>query len=246
MNSILLLIVLFAVGFFFLKDNKQKSLRKYLNNIFSDKDNVRHDGRRNDNQNSETNADGARVGRRMDALEEESRKLLGRIVQMEKTLSHTTFTLQVLSQKYNELVAQNSVERDVRDKSTSHVDESDRTNRNNAPSDNIGQEIGSIRYVTSPSAINPIRFAAEDLSLQPSGYFFYIRIIETGKAEFGVNNDRDAVQGFMSSLAYYQDCVEVLSKQEGTQTRIEVVGAGELEQSGKYWILTKKIQIKIK
>lgn len=104
---------------------------------------------------------------------------------------------------------------------------------------------GKRLYVSSPSGLDPIRFALDDLSEQSQGYFYCLLVKSATKAVLQLNPDIEAMKGFISSLYYQTDCVDVLSRPEGIPQKIVTVHEGELELSGNYWILKQKIQIKI-
>lgn len=104
---------------------------------------------------------------------------------------------------------------------------------------------GKRLYVSSPSGVEPIRFALDDLSEQSQGYFYCLLVKSATKAVLQLNPDIEAMKGFISSLYYQTDCVDVLSRPEGIPQKIVTVHEGELELSGNYWILKQKIQIKI-
>ena len=104
---------------------------------------------------------------------------------------------------------------------------------------------GKRLYVSSPSGVEPIRFALDDLSEQSQGYFYCLLVKSATKAVLQLNPDIEAMKGFISSLYYQTDCVDVLSRPEGIPQKIVTVHEGELELSGIYWILKQKIQIKI-
>ena len=104
---------------------------------------------------------------------------------------------------------------------------------------------GKRLYVSSPSGVEPIRFALDDLSEQSQGYFYCLLVKSATKAVLQLNSDIEAMKGFISSLYYQTDCVDVLSRPEGIPQKIVTVHEGELELSGNYWILKQKIQIKI-
>ena len=106
-------------------------------------------------------------------------------------------------------------------------------------------QLGKRFYVSSPSGVEPIRFALDDLSEQSQGYFYRLLVKSTTKAVLQLNPDIEAMKGFISSLYYQTDCVDVLSRPEGIPQKIVTVHEGELELSGNYWILKQKIQIKI-
>lgn len=104
---------------------------------------------------------------------------------------------------------------------------------------------GKRLYVSSPSGVEPIRFALDDLSEQSQGYFYCLLMKSATKAVLQLNPDIEAMKGFISSLYYQTDCVDILSRPEGIPQKIVTVHEGELELSGNYWILKQKIQIKI-
>lgn len=104
---------------------------------------------------------------------------------------------------------------------------------------------GKRLYVSSPSGVGPIRFALDDLSEQSQGYFYCLLVKSATMAVLQLNSDIEARKGFISSLYYQTDCVDVLSRPEGIPQKIVTVHDGELELSGNYWILKQKIQIKI-
>ena len=104
---------------------------------------------------------------------------------------------------------------------------------------------GKRLYVSSPSGVEPIRFALDDLSEQSQGYFYCLLVKSATKAVLQLNPDIEAMKGFISSLYYQTDCVDVLSRPDGIPQKIVTVHEGELELSGNYWILKQKIQIKI-
>ena len=104
---------------------------------------------------------------------------------------------------------------------------------------------GKRLYVSSPSGVGPIRFALDDLSERSQGYFFFLLMKCATKAVLQLNPDIEAMKGFISSLYYQTDCVDILSRPEGIPQKIVTVHEGELELSGNYWILKQKIQIKI-
>lgn len=104
---------------------------------------------------------------------------------------------------------------------------------------------GKRLYVSSPSGVEPIRFALDDLSEQSHGYFYCLLMKSATKAVLQLNPDIEAMKGFISSLYYQTDCVDILSRPEGIPQKIVTVHEGELELSGNYWILKQKIQIKI-
>ena len=104
---------------------------------------------------------------------------------------------------------------------------------------------GKRLYVSSPSGVEPIRFALDDLSEQSQGYFYCLLVKSATKAVLQLNTDIEAMKGFISSLYYQTDCVDVLSRPEGIPQKIVTVHEGKLELSGNYWILKQKIQIKI-
>ena len=104
---------------------------------------------------------------------------------------------------------------------------------------------GKRLYVSSPSGVEPIRFALDDLSEQSQGYFYCLLVKSATKAVLQLNPDIEAMKGFISSLYYQTDCVDILSRPEGIPQKIVTVHEGELELSGNYWILKQKIQIKI-
>ena len=104
---------------------------------------------------------------------------------------------------------------------------------------------GKRLYVSSPSGVEPIRFALDDLSEQSHGYFYCLLVKSATKAVLQLNPDIEAMKGFISSLYYQTDCVDILSRPEGIPQKIVTVHEGELELSGNYWILKQKIQIKI-
>ena len=104
---------------------------------------------------------------------------------------------------------------------------------------------GKRLYVSSPSGVEPIRFALDDLSEQSQGYFYCLLMKSATKAVLQLNPDIEAMKGFISSLYYQTDCVDILSRPEGIPQKIVTVEEGELELSGNYWILKQKIQIKI-
>ena len=104
---------------------------------------------------------------------------------------------------------------------------------------------GKRLYVSSPSGVEPIRFALDDLSEQSQGYFYCLLMKSATKAVLQLNPDIEAMKGFISSLFYQTDCVDILSRPEGIPQKIVTVHEGELELSGNYWILKQKIQIKI-
>lgn len=104
---------------------------------------------------------------------------------------------------------------------------------------------GKRLYVSSPSGVEPIRFALDDLSEQSQGYFYCLLVKSATKAVLQLNPDIEAMKGFISSLYYQTDCVDVLSRPDGIPQKIVTVHEGELELSGIYWILKQKIQIKI-
>lgn len=106
-------------------------------------------------------------------------------------------------------------------------------------------QLGKRFYVSSPSGVEPIRFALDDLSEQSQGYFYRLLVKSATKAVLQLNPDIEAMKGFISSLYYQTDCVDVLSRPEGIPQKIVTVHEGELELSGNYWILKQKIQIKI-
>lgn len=106
-------------------------------------------------------------------------------------------------------------------------------------------QLGKRFYVSSPSGVEPIRFALDDLSEQSQGYFYRLLVKSATKAVLQLNPDIEAMKGFISSLYYQTDCVDVLSRPEGIPQKIVTVHEGELELSGIYWILKQKIQIKI-
>ena len=96
---------------------------------------------------------------------------------------------------------------------------------------------GKRLYVSSPSGVEPIRFALDDLSEQSQGYFYCLLVKSATKAVLQLNPDIEAMKGFISSLYYQTDCVDVLSRPEGIPQKIVTVHEGELELSGIYWIL---------
>lgn len=100
-------------------------------------------------------------------------------------------------------------------------------------------------YVSSPSGVNPIRFDMADLSEQPQGYFYCLVVKSATRAVLQLNPDREAMKGFVSSLYYQTDCVDVLSRPDGIPANIETKSVGELELNGDSWVLKQKIQIKI-
>lgn len=104
---------------------------------------------------------------------------------------------------------------------------------------------GKRLYVSSPSGVEPIRFALDDFSEQSQGYFYRLLVKSSTKAVLQLNPDIEAMKGFISSLYYQADCVDVLARPEGIPQKIVTVHEGELELSGNYWILKQKIQIKI-
>ena len=104
---------------------------------------------------------------------------------------------------------------------------------------------GKRLYVSSPSGVEPIRFALDDLSEQSQGYFYCLLMKSATKAVLQLNPDIEAMKGFISSLYYQTDCVDILSRPEGIPQKIVTVHEGELELSGNYWILKQKMQIKI-
>ena len=104
---------------------------------------------------------------------------------------------------------------------------------------------GKRLYVSSPSGVEPIRFALDDLSEQSQGYFYCLLMKSATKAVLQLNPDIEAMKGFISSLYYQTDCVDILSRPEGIPQKIVTVHECELELSGNYWILKQKIQIKI-
>lgn len=105
--------------------------------------------------------------------------------------------------------------------------------------------LGTKYFVSSPSGVNPIRFALADLSEQPQGYFYCLVVKSATRAVLQLNPDREAMKGFISSLYYQTDCVDVLSRPDGIPTNIETKSVGELELNGDCWVLKQKIQIKI-
>lgn len=100
-------------------------------------------------------------------------------------------------------------------------------------------------YVSSPSGVNPIRFALDDLSEQPHGYFYCLVVKSATRAVLQLNPDLETMKGFLSSLYYQTDCVDVLSRPDGIPASIETKKVGELELNGDSWILKQKIQIRI-
>lgn len=104
---------------------------------------------------------------------------------------------------------------------------------------------GKRLYVSSPSGVEPIRFALDDLSEQSQGNFYCLLVKSATKAVLQLNPDIEAIKGFISSLYYQSDCVDVLARPEGIPQKIVTVHEGELELSGIYWILRQKIRIKI-
>lgn len=76
-------------------------------------------------------------------------------------------------------------------------------------------QLGKRFYVSSPSGVEPIRFALDDLSEQSQGYFYRLLVKSATKAVLQLNPDIEAMKGFISSLYYQTDCVDVLSRPEG-------------------------------
>lgn len=82
---------------------------------------------------------------------------------------------------------------------------------------------GKRLYVSSPSGVEPIRFALDDLSEQSQGYFYCLLMKSATKAVLQLNPDIEAMKGFISSLYYQTDCVDILSRPEGIPQKIVTV-----------------------
>lgn len=112
-------------------------------------------------------------------------------------------------------------------------------------SSNSSFAIGKKFYATSPSGLNPVKFALSDISEKPGKHYYCINVVGNNSARLELVNDKEVLKSFVSSLQYQSRCVEILDKPSATPRKISVVSPGTLEFHGNDWILTKRIQIKI-
>lgn len=228
MLSYILLIIVAAMGYLLWQNGE---IDKFLDNV---------SGRRRPNDSNATTAD---MAKQIRGVKEE-------LLSLKEQLGNQAATISELQTEIQSLITRMSQTVKTDDVNFHSANTAKETKWSQEPS--MGKEflsggliIGTTYYVTSPSGINPVRFKSESLNAKADMHYYTVHITDDRHAELGLVNDAKVIRTFLSSIAYQQNCVEIVSKPTGVPKQMQILELGQLKRNGNEWILKSKIKIKI-